>query len=51
MKAFSDKVIKNVKNTLYAKRDGLVVFTSPEILGASNEIILEDESTPVFVYL
>lgn len=50
VKETEKKVVSNPKNILKAKKEGLVVFTSPEY-DENNQIVLENPEDSVHVYL
>ena len=50
VKDISQKVTKNLKNTVVARKNWLVMFSSPSV-NDKNEIILEKNGDSVFIYL
>lgn len=50
VKTAQKKVVKNSRNILYARQDGVNIFTHPELNRETQTITLEEE-TPVYVYL
>ncbi|MDP2090787.1 MAG: PKD domain-containing protein [Candidatus Gracilibacteria bacterium] len=50
VKDINQKVVKNVKNIVTSRKNGLVIFSSPTI-NEKNEILLEKRDENVFVYL
>jgi hypothetical protein len=50
VKSIEKKVLKNVKNRILARKDWLVIFSSPKIIN-ENEIILKKQWENAFIYL
>jgi len=50
VKSIEKKVIKNVKNRILARKDWLIIFSSPKIT-SGNEIILKKQWDNAFIYL
>ncbi len=50
VKDIEAKVVKNVKNTIYARKQGIVVFSNPT-MNSDKQIVLKEQWENAFIYL
>ncbi|MCD5385045.1 PKD domain-containing protein, partial [Candidatus Gracilibacteria bacterium] len=50
VKSIKKKVVKNFKNLILSRKDGLIVFSSPKV-DENNQIVLENKRDNIFLYL